>query len=140
MRISDWSSDVCSSDLVAPRIGLPLPALRLALLDERINTFDSYAKQRFHRRFDLGLGSIARNLEHNGIVFGKKRRLFRTMRSNDHIIVAVVDGFGLPLSHCNAPPAFRLRPASAPTSHTSKCHRHWRPSRASRSPNSGSLM
>src|SRR3546814_8930048 len=57
---------------VAPRIGLPLPALRLALLDERINTFDSYAKQRFHSRFDLGLGSIARNLEHNGIVFGKK--------------------------------------------------------------------
>src|SRR3546814_15446820 len=95
MRISDWSSDVCSSDLVAPRIGLPLPALRLALLDERINTFDSYAKQRFHRRFDLGLGSIARNLEHNGIVFGKKRRLFRNMRSNDHIIVAVVGGFGL---------------------------------------------
>src|SRR3546814_3439137 len=107
MRISDWSSDVCSaSDTggdvdrltfvqrddrlfhVAPRIGLPLPALRLALLDERITTFDSYAQQRFHRRFDLGLGSIARNLKHHDLVFGKKRRLFRNMLSNAHIIMA----------------------------------------------------
>src|SRR3546814_17644438 len=118
MRISDWSSDVCSSDLtggdvdrltfgqrddrlfhVAPRIGLPLPALRLALLDERINTFDSYANQRFHPRFDLGLGSIARNLEYNGIVFGKKRRLLLTMRSNDPIIMPGVGVFVMIFYH-----------------------------------------
>src|SRR3546814_18266589 len=34
MRISDWSSDVCSSDLLAAR-GLPVPVLRGTTVDRR---------------------------------------------------------------------------------------------------------
>src|SRR3546814_4318776 len=33
MRISDWSSDVCSSDLLSPDLGPPLESLRRLVMD-----------------------------------------------------------------------------------------------------------
>src|SRR3546814_1854637 len=58
MRISDWSSDVCSSDLIRtkPRAPLPRYAASLCLLaDERVDLVDE-AHQR-NRLRDIGVGA-----------------------------------------------------------------------------------
>src|SRR3546814_3997586 len=94
MRISDWSSDVCSSDLtgghidglafgqrhdrllnIRTLIGLALPALRLALRHQGVDTLDGDVEQRLDRSLDLRLRGSARHLVANGIVLGQHRRL-----------------------------------------------------------------
>src|SRR3546814_15202045 len=87
MRISDWSSDVCSSDLislpsrarsdargdvdrlafgqaddrllhVAARVGLALPALGLALGDQRVDAEHLDVEQRLAGRLDRRPGRV----------------------------------------------------------------------------------
>src|SRR3712207_3757455 len=49
--------------LVGAHIGATLPALRLALLDNRVHARDRDVEQRLDGCLDLGLGRRARNLE-----------------------------------------------------------------------------
>src|SRR3546814_13249834 len=70
MRISDWSSDVCSSDLIAIVVedeGPGVPAARLAHIFERHASFrDAPPPQDFAERgqnFGIGLWVARRNLE-----------------------------------------------------------------------------
>src|SRR3546814_5125758 len=92
MRISDWSSDVCSSDLmslpsrarsdargdvdrlafgqaddrllhVAARVGLALPALGLALGDQRVDAEHLDVEQRLDGRLDRRLGRVVGDAE-----------------------------------------------------------------------------
>src|SRR3546814_9471750 len=59
MRISDWSSDVCSSDLVAPPdLPCPCPAIdRFDLAVDRLRIMRGGVARRFGQ-LDSGLGNI----------------------------------------------------------------------------------
>src|SRR3546814_8538934 len=53
MRISDWSSDVCSSDLVVmPELGLVLPGMVIAAGDSHSTTYGAFGV--------VGFGKIGR--------------------------------------------------------------------------------
>src|SRR3546814_6832769 len=76
MRISDWSSDVCSSDLVANRIGLDYQPSSLTVdTDYNIQLGSSYFKRMFDRygsyplaiaAYNAGPGNVNKWLAANG--------------------------------------------------------------------------
>src|SRR3546814_6575807 len=109
MRISDWSSDVCSSDLislpsrarsdargdvdrlafgqaddrllhVAARIGLALPALGLALGDQRVDAEHLDVEQRLDGRLDRRLRRVARDAKDDGVILAEQRRDRKSQR------------------------------------------------------------
>src|SRR3546814_10999021 len=59
MRISDWSSDVCSSDLAAP---LPRPALRLEI-DDDVQVTDPGVAEAILRLVQEALTNSARHAD-----------------------------------------------------------------------------
>src|SRR3546814_8898629 len=77
MRISDWSSDVCSSDLQSSEITVPLEALLLTghglrSLERRFeDEFEkTYGHRSPHKQFELVtvrlVASVSRHAEHSG--------------------------------------------------------------------------
>src|SRR3546814_7548716 len=73
MRISDWSSDVCSSDLVVmPELGLVLPGMVIAAGDSHSTTYGAFGVV----GFGIGTSDIEQLLATQTLVY---RRL-KTMR------------------------------------------------------------
>src|ERR1700678_4006077 len=64
--------------------------LVLAFAQERIDRRDLNVEQFLDRRFDLRLGRVARDLEHELVVLGGDRRLLGDYRSDDRVVVAHV--------------------------------------------------
>src|SRR5690606_3166982 len=77
---------------VAARVGLALPALGLALGDQRVDAEHLDVEQRLDGRLDRRLGRVVGDAEDDGVILAEQRRLFGDHRSEDHVIVTRVDG------------------------------------------------
>src|SRR3546814_15503262 len=58
MRISDWSSDVCSSDLVAPRTTEPPAPRGLAVGDQPMPLADMFAARQPRQQVGIGRNGL----------------------------------------------------------------------------------
>ena len=61
--------------LIVAAVGLPLPALRLALLDQRVHGSHLHVEQRLDSRLDLRLRSGLGHFENQLVMFADQRRL-----------------------------------------------------------------
>src|SRR3546814_17233868 len=94
MRISDWSSDVCSSDLIADDHGAPrargaigAAAVERAAEPQHGRTWRHLRRDRFVRRFAGGTRAMAARPEHGRTVF----RCERTERPDDIDLIFRLD-------------------------------------------------
>src|SRR3546814_4287556 len=93
MRISDWSSDVCSSDLPPLPGGLPESLMSIIEMAEAANpdvlanTYDELAAQRSVREVE---GELLPSVELQGSVGYQHERTSRTSEGSTAEILAVV--------------------------------------------------
>src|SRR3569623_3207411 len=72
------------------RTELATEDFRLALANQRVDALYLDVEQLLNRLFDLRLGRLRGDLDHNIVVLGRRRRLFRNHGRDDDVVVARV--------------------------------------------------
>src|SRR3546814_13827203 len=100
---------------VAAGVGLALPALGLALGDQRVDAQYLDIEQRLDVGLDGGLGCVVSDLAHHRVIFAAPQRILGSHRNAYHLMLTTYTGFCLhwysPSQHDRTTPGHGTRGA-----------------------------